>query len=155
MTENINIIQIKADITSKNNYLGLIAELERDIFSESWSKNVLEDMLQNNVNYIFAALWESNVIGYYCAQIIPDEAELNRIAIRKDLRRKGIGNILMEHFHGLCKKKMCNTIYLEVSKHNTAAISLYKENGYETIRIRKDYYGIGDDAIIMMKKIKP
>jgi ribosomal-protein-alanine N-acetyltransferase len=40
---------------------------------------------------------------------------------------------------------------LEVDVTNESAISLYKNLGYETLNVRKNYYGYGRDAQIMRR----
>jgi ribosomal protein S18 acetylase RimI-like enzyme len=40
---------------------------------------------------------------------------------------------------------------LEVDVSNDEAIELYKKLGYETLNIRKNYYGYGRDAQIMRR----
>ena len=45
-------------------------------------------------------------------------------------------------------------IFLEVNQKNLNAIKLYKKNNFEEISVRKNYYGLNEDALIMVKSLK-
>ena len=45
-------------------------------------------------------------------------------------------------------------IFLEVNQKNLNAIKLYKKNDFEEISVRKNYYGLNEDALIMVKSLK-
>ncbi|MDR0967293.1 MAG: GNAT family N-acetyltransferase [Rickettsiales bacterium] len=81
-----------------------------------------------------------------------DEIEIVSLGVMPDARGTGVGNALLVLIeHGSPDVK---TIFLEVSEKNIYAQNLYKRNGYEQIGLRKDYYGVGENAITMRKIIK-
>ena len=45
-------------------------------------------------------------------------------------------------------------VFLEVKRSNFPAINLYLHFGFEEIDIREEYYSDGEDAVIMVKKVK-
>ena len=65
----------------------------------------------------------------------------------------GIGGALVEALHAKAKELGAERMMLEVRVSNAAAIALYKKQGYEKIAVRKGYYGNGEDADIMQKKL--
>lgn len=153
MNSEIIIIQIQYENPLKASYLQDISKLEADIFHDAWNEGVLDEMLENEFNYIFVASKEEKIVGYYCMQIIAGEGELLRIAVDSNMRRMGIGNTLMEHMKQVSINLKCEKIFLEVNEKNSAAIFLYEKNNFTHISNRKDYYGKGENAVIMMKEI--
>jgi ribosomal-protein-alanine N-acetyltransferase len=71
------------------------------------------------------------------------------------MRRQGVGNFMLD----ILKKRMSlfgiASILLEVRKSNKVAQDFYRENGFNELSIRKDYYQTKngrEDAIIMCLK---
>ncbi len=127
-----------------------IHSLETACFSDPWSFSAVENQLKSE-----SAVWlitEENDVpcGYALGSIICGEAELYRIAVSPDFRRKGLGETILLQFIEKCRLKEGEKIFLEVRSRNTPAISLYKKAGFEEISVRKNYYG-DDDAVIFAK----
>lgn len=73
--------------------------------------------------------------------------------IDKNNRNNGYAQLLLEQLLSEYKNKT-KYIRLEVSSNNTAAISFYRKNKFKELRIRKNYYKNGADAIEMVKEIQ-
>ena len=43
------------------------------------------------------------------------------------------------------------SILLEVNENNFSAIKLYRKNNFKEISVRKNYYGTGQNALIMIR----
>lgn len=153
MHQNIKVIHILNEDVLKPHYVKEISKLEAVIFSDSWNEDVINEMLENDFNYIYVALENENILGYYCMQFIADEGELTRIAIAPDFRKQGIGNMLIKHMANECATKGCKKVFLEVNEKNSNAYSLYKKNGFYVISQRKNYYGKGENALIMVNEL--
>ncbi|MGC9112250.1 ribosomal protein S18-alanine N-acetyltransferase [Acidilobus sp.] len=78
------------------------------------------------------------------------------IAVLAEYRRKGVGSALMHEAINVLKSKYdVDAIYLEVRVSNAPAINLYEKFGFEKARIIKGYYRDGEDAYVMVKRLKP
>lgn len=78
-----------------------------------------------------------------------DDAEILTFCVIPNDQNKGFGQKLIEEmFTHLQKPGKC---FLEVSNTNEAAIHLYKKTNFKIVHTRKDYYGQGQDAFMMMK----
>ena len=53
----------------------------------------------------------------------------------------------------MAKEKGVEKVFLEVRKSNIPAFSCYQKCGFVPIGIRKGYYGNGEDAIVMERKL--
>ena len=78
-------------------------------------------------------------------------SELRRI--RKEFQGMKLSNILMEDCFNRVELLGCEKINLEVRVTNERAINLYKKHGFKEVIVRKDYYGKGEDALILSKVI--
>ncbi|MDO5088590.1 MAG: GNAT family N-acetyltransferase, partial [Leptotrichiaceae bacterium] len=103
------------------------------------------------------------ISGYIIYYDTTENIDLFEIGIRKKYQGKGYGNILLGNTmnifrnigkyenNRLKKTDIGKKIFLEVNENNAKAIRLYEKNGFEKISVRKNYYGSGNNAIIMVK----
>lgn len=72
-------------------------------------------------------------LGFIGALRIIDELNIMNIAVRKDLRRCGIGSALLEFLINFAISQKDGSITLEVNENNTSAIALYKKYNFKQI----------------------
>lgn len=135
------------------NYEEIISRLERQCFPESyWSEKAVEEALErSDVLYGVECGEGKTPAGYFIGAAGGGEAELYRIAVLPEYRRRGLGKHLMEAFLDSCPKNT-GRIFLEVRSRNVAALELYKKYGFKVIHVRKGYYG-DDDGVVMEAEI--
>lgn len=126
-----------------------VFEIEKTFFSVSNNESILSSFRTDSLNY-FVLCVNDEVIGFLECSVVLDESELYEIAISEKYQNRGYAKILMEHFIQFCKEKLVRTIFLEVNKNNSKAISLYQKYGFVEYFIRKNYYG-ENDAVLMKK----
>ena len=127
-----------------------IYALEAACFSDPWSLTAVENQLKSG-NGVWLITEENGIpCGYALGSIVCGEAELYRIAVSDDFRRRGLGDKLLTGFIEECRRRDSEKILLEVRSRNIPAISLYRKAGFEEISVRKGYYG-DDDAVIFAK----
>ncbi len=131
-----------------------IAEIEKDSFSIPWDEKVYIEMIENSRYHIITENVENDIAGFAILLEMVDVVELIRIAVKKELRNRGIGDKLLKDFLKRAKEIGYSEIFLEVREKNTSAINLYLKNGFEKIALRKAYYtDTGENAVIMKKHI--
>ena len=138
---------------SEKNYQEMISRLERQCFpGNCWSEKAVEETLgRSDVLYGMDYGKDKAPAGYFIGAAGGGEAELYRIAVLPEYRRRGLGRHLMEAFLDSCPKNT-DRIFLEVRSRNTAAMELYRKYGFKVIYVRKGYYG-DDDGVVMEAKI--
>ena len=109
---------------------------------------MLEDEIRSEGTRCFAAAEGKTAVGYCCVQSVLDEAELLRIAVRREWRGAGIGRALLQDMKRTLTAEHIAKLFLEVRETNLAARRLYQTEGFEEIAVRKKYYGT-EDAVIM------
>ena len=130
-----------------------IATLDKQYFSSPWSYDAFKSEFNNPASFIFVGKLENKSIAYLIVRIVADEMEILKILVDPDHRRKGVARSLLNKAIDLAQDLNLNTLYLEVSKKNLVALSLYKDFGFKEYEIRKDYYNKGEDAILMKLEI--
>ena len=95
------------------------------------------------------------VSGYIIYYDTFDSFDLFEIAIKKEFQNKGLGNELLEKTIDRLfnEEKYKKTVFLEVNENNFSAVKLYKKNNFKEISLRKNYYGAGQNALIMVRNL--
>lgn len=122
-------------------------------FDNFWNYNILKSELENTRSQYIVLKAENEILGFAGIIDTLDQMEITNIVVRKDMRNKGIGNILLNRLIELSKENKKNTIFLEVNSNNLVAIKLYEKNGFKKVGLRKKYYNNTYDAILMNLKI--
>lgn len=86
---------------------------------------------------------------------VAGEAELLKIGVLPDLRKKGIARKLMDRAVNWCREHQVESFFLEVHEQNEPAIQLYMDYSFQQIARRKNYYHNppGDALIFQLKMI--
>ncbi len=129
-------------ISFENKYSKYFYELNYDwlneyFYVEDYDKKVLKNCKKEIINkggQIFFALNDTNVVGTMA--LIPRGKgvyELNKMAVRKDLRGKGIGNQLIKFIVDYSKDKGFNSVILYSNTVLKNSIHLYNKFGFKEI----------------------
>jgi ribosomal-protein-alanine N-acetyltransferase len=141
--------------------LARITEIERMSYSTPWSLKSFERELTLPFSKIIvaeAAPEESGqnlaaisqtMVGFLCRWLVADECHVLNIAVAPEYRRRGVGFVLLNSTIAEAIAKQASFVTLEVRRANVAARQLYRKLKFEERRLRKHYYGPGEDAIVM------
>lgn len=106
--------------------------------------------VQTGKGAAFVALVDRQLIGFAVGRLIVDIGQIESIVVDSAFRRRGIGVALLEAVLGWAREHGVRRIELEVRESNTAAIALYKANGFEQEGVRRSYYSApAEDALLM------
>lgn len=131
-----------------------ILAIERDSFTSPWSEELFAQELVNPISMILVARQNSNgrtaLAGYIVCWLVADELHIQRIAVRSDLRKRGVASLLLHEAIKYSAKAKLSKATLEVRSSNVAAIKFYEKFGFSVNGIRNGYYSDPlDDALIM------
>ncbi|MGZ6226616.1 MAG: ribosomal protein S18-alanine N-acetyltransferase [Candidatus Binataceae bacterium] len=137
-----------------------ILEIKRLAFPQPWSLESFKRELILPFSRIMVvdrvpAESGGQVAGFLCRWLIVDECHILNLAVHPELRRGGIGQVLMVEALNEAKAKDIRMVTLEVRRSNVAARSLYRKLNFEERRLRSNYYGPGEDAIVMELALGP
>ncbi len=124
-----------------------IEKLEARCFKEPWNAEVISS-LHSAFGHIACDVGDDGeVLGYIFYNIVFESAEILRLCVDDEFRRRGIGGRLID----FCKKNAalagCTQIFLDVRSRNKPAIALYEKAGFVKISERRQYYPDGDTAL--------
>lgn len=132
----------------KTEDLDIIANLEREIFKQTYTLDFL-DTFQSN-GEILVAILEQNIVGLVGWFSNQDTAEIIMIGVVKKARCQKIATRLLIAAISLLKQNQVQTLFIEVRASNEPAIAFYKKSGFKINRIRDNYYlDPPEDAIEM------
>ena len=96
------------------------------------------------------------IVGFAGFWIMAGEAHVTSIAVRKQYRGKGLGELLLANVIDLAAEAKADIVTLEVRLSNTTAQKLYLKYGFKRVGERKKYYvdrgpsgETREDAVIM------
>lgn len=131
-----------------------LTDVESSCFAgDAWSTALVEAELSAAMRSVILAADESSVVGYGSISVIDDVADLHRIAVLPDARRRGLGRELLEELLAKAAALGATRVVLEVAATNEAAIGLYETFGFKVIHERRVYYSDGADALVMERAL--
>lgn len=132
-----------------------ILELEAGSLS-AWNRKQLEEELKQASGFQFVVRNDvsGKVLAFLCGRIMADEAEILKLSVAADVRRKGLGRQLLDFALDYCGTKGVKNCFLELRASNAAAGKLYEKRGFIRVGSRKDYYNDPvEDAILLQRKL--
>ena len=133
-----------------------LAAIHASAFDAPWSAAELAGFLADRGAFALAADAEGELAGFILCRALAGEAEVLTLAVRPELRRRGVGAALLAAAATLAKP-VADAMFLEVAHDNAAAIALYERAGFETVGRRSAYYvsrpGAAADALVMRRAL--
>lgn len=136
---------------------GFFSDEEIEIAIEL-AEEKIERQEASSYRFLFAED-ENRVVGYTCYGLVPATAysyDIYWIVVSNDLRRQGLGKLLMAETEKLIGLSGGRQIYAETSsrKQYEPTRKFYETCGYEQEAFLKNYYNEGDSKIIFAKILK-
>ena len=136
-------------------HIEAIEELEKQCFSQPWTREQLLSQLPDERHEFLAALHEGQPVGYVGMMCVLDEGYIANVAVSPACRRQGIAGALIAELLRRAGMRELAFVTLEVRAGNEAAKALYAKHGFVPVGTRKKYYASPtEDAILMTKFLK-
>ncbi|MBO7673539.1 MAG: tRNA (adenosine(37)-N6)-threonylcarbamoyltransferase complex transferase subunit TsaD [Atopobiaceae bacterium] len=130
-----------------------VAALEAAAFVDGvhtpWTRAMFEEELAQPGSTWWVAHDMGTIVGFAGAMLAGDVLDVLDIAVDKDHRRQGIARRLLQRLAYDGHVLGAQAIALEVSAGNDAARALYESLGLSVAGTRRNYYGRGNDAVVM------
>lgn len=134
--------------------LPAVVDLERACFqAAAWSMSMFEAELGRVGGAFLVGEVNGVLLGHALGRATSDEGEVLEIGVSPELRRQGLGALLMRELHRRLGALGARTCWLEVRADNMAAQALYRRLGYEAVGRRPRYYPDGQDAVLMAREL--
>lgn len=121
---------------------------------ERWSSTSFSWSIESSDEIVLSAVDADtgDIAGYAAVSYVLDEANLNKIAVDPEYRKKGIGSLLLRQMEEYLPVQI-NVYNLEVREGSSEAVSMYLRSGYKITGKRRRFYRNPDeDALIMTKR---
>jgi len=86
--------------------------------------------------------------------VTDDFGDLLRVIVAPSAQRQGLATALIRAGLDWMAHEGATRVLLEVGQRNEAGLALYSGLGFEQLTIRRDYYGPGLDAWVMIRPIE-
>ncbi len=132
--------------------LGAVLAIEQRSFPTPWSRGFFEKELVTPFARLTAAVEAEPLpalVGYSCRWRVSDEIHLLNVAVHPERRGRGLGRSLVEDVLAEAEQLAARVVFLEVRTGNVVARRLYRRLGFRDLGVRRGYYGLGQDAIVM------
>jgi ribosomal-protein-alanine N-acetyltransferase len=86
--------------------------------------------------YIQVAKLQSQIVGYVTVERdgpVPGAAYMRNIVVKAELRRKGLGTLLLNHGIQTARDMYRKTLALRVDPANAPAVAFYRHTGFTTV----------------------
>lgn len=111
-----------------------VVKLWEDVFAYPQARNapakVIRDKLAVQRDLFFVALEDGQLVGTVMGGYDGHRGWVYSLAVRPDVRRKGIGTELMRRVERELSRRGCPKINLQVLASNAATVAFYKGLGY-------------------------
>ena len=129
----------------------MVSRLEELCFPDPYPSYFLEQLAEANSETFLVAELEGGLVGYVVADRWHDHNHLVSIAVHPHNRRTGVGEALLAELEEILGS---GRLRLELRKSNLVALQFYLAKGFERVGRRPGYYGDGEEAILMEKRVK-
>ena len=135
-------------------YLDAVEALEKECFSDPFSRSMLQSAISNERADTFVALCGGRLAGYLELFDFVDLVSICTIETAPGFRRRGLADLFIETAENAAKKRGVSVLSLEVRVSNSPAISLYEKHGFVRCGIRRGYYEKPrEDAAVYYKQL--
>lgn len=137
--------------------LDAVLEIEEASFNNPTTREWYERELERpEVCFIYVLRTPESPAAAFCSfWRVADQAHINNLAVRPELRRRGVGSQMLQAVIAEARKLGAATLTLEVRRSNVAAQRLYLRAGFREEAVRKSYYTQPvEDALVLSLKIK-
>jgi ribosomal-protein-alanine N-acetyltransferase len=125
-----------------------ILALEAASFSNPWTADTFEAMLQSPVTQLWVVRDEGQIVAFCACYVFGHEQlDINTVAVAASRRRQGIARALLQR---ILSETGARAATLDVRISNIAAIRLYQGLGFRVTHTRPGYYQKPDeDGLIL------
>ncbi|HEX7280850.1 MAG TPA: ribosomal protein S18-alanine N-acetyltransferase [Vicinamibacterales bacterium] len=134
-----------------------VLEIEEAAFNNPTTREWYErELARPEVCFIYVLRTPEHPCAAFCAfWRIADQAHINNLAVRPELRGRGLGLQMLEAVIDEARRLGAESLALEVRRSNVAAQRLYKRAGFRENGVRKSYYTQPvEDALLLIKTLQ-
>ena len=133
-----------------------LAKAHASAFDSPWPPEAFTGLMGTPGVFALAAI-DGAPVGLILMRAIAGEAEILTLAVEPSHRRRGVARALLEGGLARAVSMGAEEVFLEVAADNSAAIALYREEGFAEVGHRGGYYRRADgetvDALVLRRTL--
>lgn len=135
----------------RRRHLRSVLRIEGQVYPRPWTLGLyLSELRLGASRHYVAAKVKQELVGYAGMMFALDEAHVTTIAVDPRWQGRGVGATLLLHLSQEAISRGVKHMTLEVRVSNARAQELYRNFGYRTEGVRKNYYEeTNEDALVM------
>ena len=114
----------------------------------------MKSYLQSEGSHCIVAETPGMVTGFILTERFGELAHIITLDVLEPFRRQSIGSLLLQAAEQESASQGVACMYLETATTNKAAIALWKKHGYRETGTIENYYGRGQNAFEMLKRLE-
>ena len=134
-----------------------VAAMEQRAYPFPWSAGIFRDCLRAG-HHCWVLEAGATLIGYGVLSTGAGEAHILNVCVDPAMQGQGHGRRLLRRLVDLARWHHADQVFLEVRPSNPRAIALYRDEGFNEIGTRPNYYPAAkgrEDAIVMAMALLP
>lgn len=144
-------VELRAMVASD---IGAVVAIEKASYSVPWSETTFRGLLRRRDAELVVAANGETVIGFAVLWCVLDQAELGNVAVSRQWRGRGVGELLVVEMVRRAARRSVSEIFLEVRPSNTVARRLYERLGFSMVGRRRNYYQEPvEDALVLRRPV--
>lgn len=135
-----------------------VIDVEATSFLRPTSRDwYVQELARPDICHIYIVRAEGVRVAGFCAfWRIADQIHINNLAVRPELRGRGLGRLLLTQVLHAGDAMAAPSATLEVRRSNTAALHLYETAGFRVTGVRPSYYTHPvEDALVLWRGPDP
>jgi [ribosomal protein S18]-alanine N-acetyltransferase len=131
--------------------LDAVLAVEHAAYAFPWSREIFEDCLKAGYNGWIGEI-DATIVAHGVMSVAVGECQIFNLGVHPDWQRRGLGRQMLRHLLTLARRREATTAFLEVRVSNTAALALYRSEGFCEIGCRRNYYPAPkgrEDAVVL------
>ena len=132
-----------------------VLALEESAFTNPWTRAMYVAELDNTgVSFCYLARdAQRRAVGFCSFWRVLDELHINNLAVLPEIRRQGVGTLLLEFVLEKGAELGARRATLEVRRSNEPARALYERFGFSVAGVRPAYYSKPvEDALVLWRE---
>ena len=132
-----------------------VLDIEQASFEFPWlEEDFLRCLRQRNCIGMVAE-FDERVVGFMVYELHKDQLHVLNFSVRPDVRRRGVGQQMVNKLVGKLSRRGRNRIGLEIRETNLAAQMFFKNLDFRAISVLRDYYDdTVEDAYVMQYRFE-
>ncbi len=132
-----------------------IMEIEKQVYTHPWTTGIFNDCIRVGYN-CWVYLEQDVLLAYGLVSVAVNEAHILNLCVIPNMQGRGLGRKMLHKLMQQAEERQGNSIFLEVRESNLVAQTLYDQEGFNRIGLRKNYYPAEDgreDALVFAKEL--